>query len=319
MGNRSGPAAGSPVAASHPVSARSARTSILILLLVLIVAGARSASSHVNGHGPLRSSGALIGIALELVLALLLLALRRVSERTPRVGYPAARLRVVLRRTITGMLLIVAGLVLASFVYPQIKGLVLEPVLAYPGLIKQRRFASTQVRHVFAGLTKAEVSYLVYGGLALVVIGAIAVLVILRRRRSKAAAQLPDVGPEYDPVAPLRQAVESGRAALRSSGDPKAAIIACYHAMELSLAAAGAVRSVAETADELLARAAGSGLVHGPDARRLTALFSEARFSSHALPPTAKAEASRALDAISAELTALDAALPQASHIGTGR
>jgi hypothetical protein len=43
-------------------------------------------------------------------------------------------------------------------------------------------------------------------------------------------------------------------------------------------------------------------LLHGAAASRLTQLFYEARFSSHALPATAKDEAREALDAISADL-----------------
>ena len=78
----------------------------------------------------------------------------------------------------------------------------------------------------------------------------------------------------------LREAVESGRLALRTVDDARAAIIACYVAMETSLAERGAARAVADTPDELLARATASGLVRGTAAARLTALFYEARSAS---------------------------------------
>ena len=68
----------------------------------------------------------------------------------------------------------------------------------------------------------------------------------------------------------LREAVRSGQAALHEIDDARLAIIACYVAMEQSLAKAGAVRAAAETPDELLDRAATAGLVHGAEAARLT-------------------------------------------------
>jgi flagellar basal body-associated protein FliL len=100
----------------------------------------------------------------------------------------------------------------------------------------------------------------------------------------------------------LREAVESGRSALRTIDDARAAIIACYVAMESSLAERGAARAVADTPDELLARATTSGLVRGTAASRLTALFYEARFSSHPLGRGQRDAAERALDELAAAL-----------------
>ena len=100
----------------------------------------------------------------------------------------------------------------------------------------------------------------------------------------------------------LREAVESGRLALRTVDDAQAAIIACYVAMETSLAERGAARAVADTPDELLARATASGLVRGTAAARLTALFYEARFSSHPLGRGQRDAAEQALDELAATL-----------------
>ena len=101
----------------------------------------------------------------------------------------------------------------------------------------------------------------------------------------------------------LREAVESGRSALRMVDDARAAIIACYVAMENSLAERGTARSIADTPDELLARARQSGVVRGTAAARLTALFYEARFSSHPLDLRQREAAERALDELAAALT----------------
>ena len=100
----------------------------------------------------------------------------------------------------------------------------------------------------------------------------------------------------------LRDAVESGRSALRTLDDARAAIIACYVAMENSLAERGAARAAADTPDELLARATETGITRGTAAARLTALFYEARFSSHPLDRSQRDAAAHALDELAAAL-----------------
>ena len=107
----------------------------------------------------------------------------------------------------------------------------------------------------------------------------------------------------------LREAVESGRSALRTIDDARAAIIACYVAMENSLAERGAARAIADTPDELLARARQSGIVRGTAAARLTALFYEARFSSHPLDHRQRDAAEQALDELAAALAETGAAV----------
>src|ERR1700727_2206129 len=129
--------------------------------------------------------------------------------------------------------------------------------------------------------------------LVLAIVTAIVICVIVLRRRPSHPADVTLAA--GDDEENLREAVESGQAALRGLDDARAAIIACYLAMERSLAQAGAARDVAETPDELLARAADAGLVRGGAAGRLTALFYEARFSSHPLPASARTAAQRAL------------------------
>ncbi len=102
----------------------------------------------------------------------------------------------------------------------------------------------------------------------------------------------------------LAEAVAEGRAALAGVDDARAAIIACYVAMERSLAERGTARAAADTPDELLARAVASGVVRGGAAGRLTALFYEARFSTHPLDGGQRDAASAALDELAAELAA---------------
>jgi hypothetical protein len=78
--------------------------------------------------------------------------------------------------------------------------------------------------------------------------------------------------------------------------------------MESSLAERGAARGVADTPDELLARARETGVVRGTAAARLTTLFYEARFSSHPLDRSQRGAAEQALDELAAALAQTETA-----------
>ncbi|MFI0942638.1 DUF4129 domain-containing protein [Streptomyces sp. NPDC021020] len=107
---------------------------------------------------------------------------------------------------------------------------------------------------------------------------------------------------EPDEQEALAEAVDSGRRALLGDGDPRAAVIACYAAMERSLAGSGVARRASDSPQDLLERAAGSGLLGGPHAADLTSLFREARYSTHPMDTTHRDRAAAALDAIAAQL-----------------
>ena len=106
---------------------------------------------------------------------------------------------------------------------------------------------------------------ILYGLLVVALVAAVVISIwwSSRLRRPAAPLVIEDIGTEE-----LREAVESGRAALAEISDARAAIIACYVAMERSLADRGTRRTVADTPDELLARAVGAGTVRGPAASR---------------------------------------------------
>jgi Domain of unknown function (DUF4129) len=140
-----------------------------------------------------------------------------------------------------------------------------------------------------------------YGLLIVILLAAIAGCVVLARRRRAWLAGQVDAD-FYDEPDEMRAAVESGRTALRRLDDARAAIIACYAAMEHSLAKAGTARAVAETPDELLTRAVASGLARGSAAARLTEIFYEARFSSHPMDRGQRDAAEGALGEIAADL-----------------
>jgi hypothetical protein len=139
--------------------------------------------------------------------------------------------------------------------------------------------------------------------IVLAIIAALTVLIIAWRNRVRLSFADPqDLAMADEPDAELARAVESGRAALSELDDARAAIIACYVAMEASLAQAGTERELAETPDELLVRAVAADLVPGGPAGRLTDLFYEARFSSHPMPAGKRDPAERALGELAGHL-----------------
>ena len=133
--------------------------------------------------------------------------------------------------------------------------------------------------------------------LGMVVVLAIAVTVaVLHRRASAADPEEPD-GADAEVLA---DAVVAAEQAMERHDDTRAAIIAAYREMAARLSPAG--NRASDTPTELLDRAVSAGLVSRGAALELTELFREARFSRHALAPTARGAAEAALARVSAEL-----------------
>jgi uncharacterized protein DUF4129 len=282
----------------------------LALLIVLGLAGLRGAVGTPRWDGPLHRDGLAAGAALEAVFAILaVLTFRR--HRSVHQEPVAQKLRV----TIFGALGIGAVAVAAAAVL----GLNLHlfdrrPVLTPPrppasGRPTARPTASPH--RAPAPLFHLPLAVLLYTLLVLVLLAGIAVSVWWARRLRPPLAARADALIVEDSEE-LREAVESGRSALRTVDDARAAIIACYLAMEQSLAERGTARGVADTPGELLARARDRGVVRGTAASRLTALFYEARFSSHPLGPDQRDAAEQALDELAAAL-----AEPEGAEAGT--
>ncbi|MFI2380270.1 DUF4129 domain-containing protein [Streptomyces sp. NPDC018964] len=154
--------------------------------------------------------------------------------------------------------------------------------------------------------------YLLLGLLAAVVLVAVAVAVVRRlRRRGLTVPPRPGLAgtpAEDDDARLLLSAVRSGRRALADTGDARAAVIACYAAMEDALVASGVQRRASDSPSDLLTRAAGAGLAPTPAAPRLTALFHEARYSSHPMDASHHRAAADALREIASLLQDREAA-----------
>jgi hypothetical protein len=284
-------------------------------LLALVAAGLRGAVTAPSlAGGQFRQHRAVLGIVMEIVLGCLLVALVVRHRRAPRDAVLAARLR----RLLTWV--VVIALVAIPLGYVPLEHLKVTPRAVTP------QQSARPGRQVLPHEPPGGVPVAVIIVLAVLAALAAAALVYLlvrlamayRRRgpwrRVPAGVPLEASAAKDEPA--LRDAVESGYDALRWLDDARAAIIACYEAMEASLARAGAVRAVADTPDELLVRAAGQGLVRGGAAATLTGLFYEARFSSHPMPRARRDDAERALRGLAASLGSAEPAGPDAQGAG---
>jgi hypothetical protein len=277
----------------------------LALLIIAGLAGLRGAVGDLRWNGPLHRDALAVGVVLE-VLIVTMLVILLVRRRSGSQEQTAVRLRGVMLSALGAggvavAVLVVAGLHLHVFTQPA-RPRPRTPPLATPTPIRPRSGPG-------AAAPPIPLTVLLYALLVVLLLAGIAVSIWLARRLRPPAA-LRDHGDDFiveDPER-LREAVESGRSALRTVDDARAAIIACYLAMEASLAERGAARGAADTPGELLTKATDHGLVRGTAAGRLTALFYEARFSSHPLGHRQRDAAERALDELAADLAQTEGA-----------
>jgi hypothetical protein len=140
-----------------------------------------------------------------------------------------------------------------------------------------------------AATTSASVWPLIIG---MVIAIAIVVALTLPARRKRSARAQPK---DRTRLAALLDSLAAGSDALSAGGEPRAAIIACYAAMERGFAAAGSAPAAADTPAEVLARATRAGLVRPEPAETLTGMFRRARYSAY---PMTSADSRVAADAL---------------------
>ena len=291
-----------------------ARLLPLVLLIVLVIAGLRGVVPAPRWNGPLKAYGLAIGIVLEVVFGALLLVVRSREATARRAASarpydradeekdvePPQALRFTLRYVLSACMIGVAIVIITDLHLH---------FFANSRLPKQ---SVPKVSHPpkpppgggGGGGIQIPLGPILYGLLIVVIVAAVVVSIwwSTRLRRPAAPLVIEDVSTEE-----LRDAVNEGRAALAGIDDARAAIIACYVAMERRLADRGTARGAADTPDELLGRAVAAGVVRGGAAGRLTTLFYEARFSTHPLSAGQRDAASAALDELAGELAAKSA------------
>jgi len=281
-----------------------ARVALAACLLAVVAAGLRVSVPTPRLNGPFRHDALAVGAALEAVLACLLVALIIRGARAPRDALLAARLRkMLLYVVVIGLAAIPLTYVLTRHAPP------LRPVK--PLKINATPPAKLHATHPGGPAAGAIIVTVILG----LLVAAALFYVLVRLLRGRVWRGFRGMGPGLaleaeagEDESDLREALESGQSALRRFDDARAAIIACYVAMEESLAQAGTARAVADTPDELLARAADRGLVRTGAAARLTRLFYEARFSSHPMPSAQRDEAEQALAELADSLRDLESA-----------
>ena len=282
----------------------------LTLLIILGLAGLRGVLAQPHWNGPLRHDGLAIGFTLEAIFGVLLvITIRRrsASLNAATVNPVAVKLRGVLIVALAAGMAAVAVVMIVGLHLHLFSPVAVQPPVREKGKLPTPKLPSGPSLHLVT--FHVAVAALLYALLIVVLLAGVVLSVWWARRLRPAIGAREDGFIAEDPEE-LREAVESGRSALRALDDARAAIIACYAAMENSLAERGAARAAADTPDELLARATDSGLVRGTAAARLTALFYEARFSSHPLDRGQRDAAEQALDELAAALAGSGSAEP---------
>ncbi|MBM9440230.1 DUF4129 domain-containing protein [Actinacidiphila bryophytorum] len=279
--------------------------------------------------GPLDNSAVVILIAIGCLAAGLLAG----SRYRSRLGYQQdlppfeQRLADVVRVTLVAAALVVPLLLLTMHHFPSGGS---TPAEQYTRLPATPHRTPPPVRQHPLGQSSGDkgisVPHVVLT-IALVALVLALLLAAYRLWRLLRRSEEPQPAETYRPAEQevLADAVDSGRRALLGGSDARAAVIACYAAMEASLGQSGVARRASDSPQDLLERAAGSGLLTGPHASDLTALFREARYSTHPMDDTHRGRAAAALDGIAAQLAehaAADAAadgadLPQPGTGGT--
>jgi hypothetical protein len=124
-----------------------------------------------------------------------------------------------------------------------------------------------------------------------------AVAYIVANRRARLTGRAPEALSEQ-----LADVLDETLDDLRVEKDPRRAVIAAYARLERVLAANGSARRPAETPEEYLGRILSELAVDTAAIRRLTELFSQAKFSQHVVNTAMKEEAIEALAQVRDEL-----------------
>jgi hypothetical protein len=144
---------------------------------------------------------------------------------------------------------------------------------------------------------------IVVGVLLLAALIALAVSLLRKVPDVASGTSAPPIAQSQAEDEALADALLAGRSAL-AGDDARAAIIACYAAMETSLEQMGVVRERSDSPSDLLSRAMRRDLpgMGTQNAATLTNLFREARFSTHPMTTQQLDAARSALDAVTIAL-----------------
>ncbi len=298
------------------------RPRVVAVIVLLIVAGA-ALHGYLPGVAttprdrPTSSLPSLIAVIAMLVvsMAIIVIAIVTQSRRRPVSYRPGAPPREIADgRPLTWRVILVAVAVVIGWL---VLAAVLSRMNAPPGIEQQPPDASAPP----AGTTQPPVeqprepepSSNVFSILAtstVLLMMAAFVGAAIAARRQRRAGTAPASSDEYRPATtvsasdPLARAAEVGLAAAGDlSREPRAAIIACYAAMERELENSPDVfPRESDTPSEVLARAVEHHALRADSATELVELFEEARFSPHVMTERHREVAVRALRLVLDEL-----------------
>lgn len=140
-------------------------------------------------------------------------------------------------------------------------------------------------------------SWLPWALLGTVAVAVVAAVVVLWLRPPRPAVAPPE-------ASAARAAVDAAIGALGAEADPRRAVIAAYAAMQRTLGEHGVARSSTEAPREYLQRVLVAGQANEREARTLTGLFEEARYSTHPIPERFREAALAALRSLRGRLRA---------------
>lgn len=299
----------------------------VIVLLIVIAASLRGYLPGVDRaerRSPPDSPASLVYVIAMLSVSVVIVGVAIIVRlRDPRRAAPSAsglperfsggRGRPTWRVLVIGAAVLVAWLLavwlLSHFVALNISG---QPPAAPPSTAPAPGAnASRPPQPPDVGADRDVLHYLIAATAALFVLIVVGAVFAARRRRVE---EPPTVGAEMPrpPTAPstsesLVRAAEVGLAEIGDrSREPRAAIIACYAAMERELSRVpGAVPQDFDTPTEVLARAVENHVLHVDNAAELVNLFEEARFSPHVMSEAHRESALGVLQLVLADLRSL--------------
>lgn len=302
----------------HETSARreAGRVATVAVLLAVTVVGLRTrgAFSHTPDAAAAGASGAVLATALVAaegiaLVAFIVLLLAARPQRRPRDDSEPERLIIPWWAKTAGVLL--------AF------GLLVTPFVVLLSLKVRKHTPAPPVAHLTSPLTGSRPpnaaapssAWPLIAGMVIAIAVVLTLTWLTRRGRRPGGPGRP--GRSQDRAGALAAALAAGSAALQANRDPRAAIIACYAAMEQGFAAAGSAPAAADTPTEVLARATAAGIVRSASAGALTGLFRRARYSAEPMTSADSVAAAAALVQLRADADA-DADTGADTGVGAG-
>ncbi|HUB54691.1 MAG TPA: DUF4129 domain-containing protein [Mycobacterium sp.] len=302
------------------------RVVAVIVLLIVIAASLRGYLPGVDRAAQKRppdSGASLLYVVAMLCVSVVIVAVAIIVRlRDPRRVAPSAgglserfsdgRGRPTWRVLMIGAAVLVAWLLtvwlLSHFVMLNIGG---QPPNAPPSTAPTPAGNASRPPPPDVGADRDVLHHLIAATVALFVVIVVGAVATARRRRvgepPAVAALIPEPLTAPSNSESLVRAAEVGLAEIGDrSREPRAAIIACYAAMERELSRVpGAVPQDFDTPTEVLARAVENHALHGDSAAELVNLFEEARFSPHVMSEAHRESALSVLQLVLADLRSL--------------